>query len=161
MPEILLHPPIRSCHVRSSPGIMSYFPEAEQTRRRPPSISLTTAISTPGVKDSTGLESTTITWNWIWRIFSSMFEYVHPCASGGQPLCLCIVIRSHWNLKFISCVCCQNLPVSVTNIYSKANYFWLLVLLCLDLPGTCTSLTSSQSLCATCFIIAFKILFGI
>ena len=68
------------------------------------------------------------------NIFNISREYFHPCASGGQPLCLCIVIRSHWNLKFISCVCCQNLPVSVTNIYSKANYFWLLVLLCLDLP---------------------------
>lgn len=49
--------PIIAAHDSAGAG----FPEAEQTRRRPPSISLTTAISTPGVKDSTGLASTTIT----------------------------------------------------------------------------------------------------
>ena len=50
--------------------------------------------------------------NGVFGKYFAIFEYFHPCASGGQPLCLWIVIRSHWNLDFIPCVCCRNLHVT-------------------------------------------------
>ena len=147
--EILIHPSIRSCHVRSGQVMSSHVKSCHvmscqvqasgltfqkqnrQKEGRPPylwpqrSRRLEWRIPQGWPRPPLPGSEYGVLENISHRnIFNISRKYFHPCASRGQPLCLCIVIRSHWNLDCISCVCCQNLTVTSISLFWSIGFFF-------------------------------------